>query len=321
MTDTPLITIGITCHDAAGTVARAVGSALAQNWKNFEIVIVDDASTDGASLILQSLAAQHPRIRVLTNIKNGGVAVSRNRIVEEARGEFIVFFDDDDESVPERLYRQYRRITDYERKFANGAFVICHTARTQSYPYGVVRYEPTMGTDENVCAPHGEAVAERILTGRPVPGVFGSIATCSQMARTEIYRDLGGFDPAFRRGEDTDLNIRAALKGAHFVGISDPLVIQTMTLTGDKKLDEECASNLRLLKKYQVFVSEKLSYSFCCRWIEAKYDFIAGRRAKFMIAIFKLLFCHPAATLKRAVWALPNIGFNVRIRRFYNEAK
>jgi len=321
MADTPLITIGMTCYNAENTIARAVDSALAQDWGNFEIIIVDDASTDGTPQILQSMAAKYPKTRICINAKNGGVAVSRNRIIEEAKGLFIAFFDDDDESAPERLARQYRRITEYEDKFSNGAFVLCHTARTQRYPDGTERYEPTMGTDKNSASPQGKAVARRILTGKPVAGVFGSTATCSQMARTETYRDLGGFDPSFRRGEDTDFNIRAALKGAHFIGVPDPLVTQTMTLTSDKNLDSEHACNLILLEKYRDFISQNSDYPFCCDWIETKYDFLSRRYVMFFFRFLKLLISHPVATLQRVFWALPNIKSNVIFGRFHDDGK
>ena len=73
---------------------------------------------------------------MLENATNCGVAVSRNRIVEAARGEFIAFFDDDDMSDADRCVRQVERIMAYEARFARGGLVLCNTARMQIYPDG-----------------------------------------------------------------------------------------------------------------------------------------------------------------------------------------
>lgn len=315
----PLITIGITCFNAEDTIERAIKSASAQDWGNTEIVIIDDVSTDNSFKILEKIKKTYPNLRIFQNEKNGGVAVSRNRIVEEAKGEFIVFFDDDDFSLPDRISRQYKRLIEYEKTLTDQKPVLCHTARTQNYPDEKSRYEGTMGMDKDATAPNGEAVAQRILTGKPVSGVFGSTATCSQMARTFVYRDLGGFDSKFRRSEDTDFNIRFALSGGHFVGISDPLVIQTMTLATDKSLNEERVHTLKLLDKHKEFINQKSSYAFCYEWINAKYDFLSGHKPVFLIKFTKLFLAHPIETTMRIFWAAPNITFNLNLSRFHNE--
>ncbi|HHY49573.1 MAG TPA: glycosyltransferase family 2 protein, partial [Alphaproteobacteria bacterium] len=107
----PLVTIGLCAHNAADTIAAAVDSALAQTGVATEIVIVDDASTDGTRALLEDCARQHPAIRLFVNATNRGVAAARNTIIREARGTFIGFFDDDDRSAPERVARQLARLT------------------------------------------------------------------------------------------------------------------------------------------------------------------------------------------------------------------
>src|SRR5262245_22040557 len=222
-----LITIGITAFNAAATIERAVRSALAQSWRPVEVLIVDDCSEDATLEILARLRDEHPEIRLVRHDKNQGIAATRNRILADARGEFVAFFDDDDESLPQRVEAQRRRILDYEREFAGGAPVFCHTARLQLYPDGSQRRVPTMGERERRLAPAGLPVAERILLGKRLKGAYGACATCSQMARVSTYAIVGGFDPALARSSDTDLNIRLAQAGAHFVGIAQPLVMQT----------------------------------------------------------------------------------------------
>lgn len=314
----PLVTVGMAAFDAADSIERAVRSALAQTWRPLEVVVVDDCSSDSTAAVLEDLAACNPEIRVFRNAINSGVAFTRNRLLAEARGSFVAFFDDDDESLPTRVTAQVRRILDYERDHASGQFVICHTARRQLYPDGSERISPTMGEELGRKAPHGMAVAERILLGKPLKYGYGACPTCSQMARLETYHALGGFDPQFRRGEDTDLSVRLARAGGHFAGIAEPLVVQTMTVGLEKSLAEELRYTLMLLDKHRDILDKAGQYAFCRQWIENKYALLAGRRSAFLFALGGLLARYPLTTMRRLYLALPNVGLSrafSRLRR------
>ena len=112
----PLITIGITAYNAQDTIERAIRSALAQNWENKEILIVDDSSTDKTRETIENVIKGHKSVRLIRHENNKGAAGARNTILKEAKGDFIAFFDDDDESLPERICTQYKTITEYEKK-------------------------------------------------------------------------------------------------------------------------------------------------------------------------------------------------------------
>jgi GT2 family glycosyltransferase len=105
----------------------------------------------------------------------------------------------------------------------------------------------------------------RILLGSPLPDGLGECATCSQMARLETYRQLGGFDSSLRRTEDTDFNIRLAQAGGHFVGLAQPLVDQYMTKTFDKSLADEHHYNIILLAKHKNLLKNPAQYEFLLR--------------------------------------------------------
>ena len=107
------ITIGLTTYNAEATIKAALDSALIQSHPASQIILVDDASTDHTLEVVATYSSKDPRFLVLENPLNSGVAVSRNRSVEHASGEFIVFFDDDDISHPRRLERQLERILYY----------------------------------------------------------------------------------------------------------------------------------------------------------------------------------------------------------------
>lgn len=312
-----LITVGITSYNSADTIKRAVNSAIKQTWRPLEIVIVDDASSDGSDRILRELANRYNNIRLYVNEENSGVSASRNRILQEAKGTFVVFFDDDDLSLPIRISEQYKRICDYEQNFANGKPVVCYTARIQIYPDGEKRCVKTMGEIEGCVAPNGIAVVNRILRGKPLKDGYGACPTCSQMARLSVYQQLDGFDNNLRRGEDTDFNIRLAVAGGHFVGISSPLVTQAMTKTVDKHIDEELRNSLILIEKHKALMDEYGDYDFCYLWIKTKYAFLKYQFIEFAFLLGKIFIMHPIWTLERVAMAIPNISLNRAFSRFY----
>jgi len=317
LTTTPLVTIGLCAHNAADTIAAAVDSALAQTGVATEIVIVDDASSDGTRALLEDCARQHPAIRLFVNATNRGVAAARNAIIREARGTFICFFDDDDRSAPERVARQLARLTGYERDFARGAPVACHTARLQLYDDGTRRIEHTMGEAEDRPAPAGLPAARRVLMGTPLAGGYGSCASCSLLARTETFRALGGFDERFRRAEDTDFFVRMALAGGHFPGIAEPLVTQTMTRASDKGLAREREHLLMLLEKHRGLFDSEAQYRFCRDWAELKHSWLSGRRGAFARQLMALGLRHPWRTAGRLLEARRNLEGNLAFSRFH----
>jgi glycosyltransferase involved in cell wall biosynthesis len=101
----PLISVLMPCHNAAPYVGEAVASVLAQTYPHVELVIVDDGSTDGASDVLQGLAAAHPERITLVYQNRAGPWAARNHALARAHGAFIAFLDADDTWAPEALAR------------------------------------------------------------------------------------------------------------------------------------------------------------------------------------------------------------------------
>lgn len=315
----PLITIGITTYNCANTIRRAVESALHQKWANKEVVIVDDCSSDETLVQLKKLSQEVESIRVFYQTENRGVAATRNRIIEEAQGEWIVFFDDDDESDPDRIQIQWKRSVDYEKQFANGSPSICHTSRFIKYLGGEQMIVGTKGILEGEPAPHGVAVAKNIILGEPMHDGHGSCATCSQMARRSTYMELGGFDERFRRSEDTEFNVRVAKAGGHFIGVARPLVIQHMTKTGEKNLDDELHYQQLLLKTHKDIADEYGQYEFCKEWLSLKYMWLRRRYAVCFWRVIKLGLRHPGPFIRRFMNAWHNLPQNGAYARFHNE--
>lgn len=317
-----LVSIGIPAFNARETIECAVRSALRQTWRPIEIVVVDDCSEDDTVSVLDGLARCHPEMRVVRHTENRGVAASRNSILETAQGEFIAFFDDDDESCPDRVTLQIRRIIDYERDYPDAVErVICHSARRVIYPDDTVRIEPTMGQRTDRAAPAGRAVAERILFGSPLKDGYGACPTCSQMARAATYRALGGFDTRFRRSEDTEFNVRLARAGGHFVGVATPLVEQRMTLTSEKSLADEFKFAIEVLEKHRDVAATPAQYEFARRWLSMRHRWLCGRKGEGLACLIRLALRHPLLTINRLLPAIGMIGTNLAFARFHRQGR
>lgn len=99
----PLVTVYIPTFNRVELLKRAVDSVRKQTYKNLEIIIVDDCSTDSTHDYLQKLVNQDERVRYFIKEKNSGACVSRNIAIENAKGEFITGLDDDDYFIENRI--------------------------------------------------------------------------------------------------------------------------------------------------------------------------------------------------------------------------
>src|SRR2546425_273412 len=88
-------------HEAEGHVAEAIASVISQTYSDWEMIVVDDASTDGTSAVAESVEDQ--RVRVLRSEHNRGPAAARNLALAAARGELVAFLDADDRLLPRYL--------------------------------------------------------------------------------------------------------------------------------------------------------------------------------------------------------------------------
>jgi len=104
MTTGPRVSVVTPAYNAAPYLSQAIESILGQTFTNFELIVVDDASTDATAAILASY--RDPRLRVVRNEQNLGIVRTRNRGMSMARGELISPFDADDISLPNRLSKQ-----------------------------------------------------------------------------------------------------------------------------------------------------------------------------------------------------------------------
>lgn len=93
-------------YNSSKYIYQTVESVLAQTYKNWELIIVDDHSTDDSNKIIEEYCKKDNRIRLIKLKKNVGPALARNRGIEEAKGNYIAFLDSDDLWLPEKLEKQ-----------------------------------------------------------------------------------------------------------------------------------------------------------------------------------------------------------------------
>jgi len=136
--DGPLVSVCMACYNAEHTVERAVQSVLGQTHHNLELWLVNDASTDGTWPLLQRLAQQDGRIKLLNQAHNQGPYAARNRVLQQANGEFFAIMDADDWALPQRLELQVRHL-----RLKPSVAVLTHWVRMDAD--GRVTLRSTMG--------------------------------------------------------------------------------------------------------------------------------------------------------------------------------
>ena len=102
----PTVSVVMPAYNAEPYIGQAIESVRSQTFGDWELIVVDDCSTDGTAGIARAAAAADPRVRVVRQPANGGVAAARNRGVAEARGAWVALLDSDDVWEPEKLELQ-----------------------------------------------------------------------------------------------------------------------------------------------------------------------------------------------------------------------
>lgn len=112
-----LVSIIMPSYNTAKYIAESIRSVLTQTYENWELLIVDDCSTDNTDEIVKPFLTDE-RIKYFKNENNSGAAVSRNRALREAKGKWIAFLDSDDLWVPEKLEKQIGFMRENDYKFS-----------------------------------------------------------------------------------------------------------------------------------------------------------------------------------------------------------
>lgn len=189
MTSLPKVSVVMSVYNDAERVEHAVRGILAQTFRDLELIVVDDGSSDGSGAVLDRLAGEDARLRVIHQ-DNTGLTRALIRGCNEARGEFIARQDSDDWSHPQRIAEQVA-LLDSDARIG---FVSCAT-------------EYIGPGDEHLSVmsrPTDPEVATRgLLEERQGPPAHGSV-----MFRKSLYHAVGGYRAEFHYSQDSDLWLR-----------------------------------------------------------------------------------------------------------------
>ena len=134
----PLVSIMMPAYNAGKYIGRAIESVLAQTYENWELIIVDDCSTDNTYEIAASY--KDPRIRILRHEQNMGVGPSRNDALSASTGQWVAVIDADDEWLPERLERLIKETDGREDLFLSDLLTLCFDRDGSLIPWRVIDY-------------------------------------------------------------------------------------------------------------------------------------------------------------------------------------
>ncbi|MFS8652378.1 MAG: glycosyltransferase family 2 protein, partial [Caldibacillus sp.] len=118
----PFVTVFMPVYNSGKYLVEAIESILRQTYRNLELLIVDDGSTDHSIEIIKTFA--DPRIRLIKNDQNRGIPFTRNVGLKEARGKYLAIMDSDDISHPERIERQVAYLENHPAIDVAGTFYV-----------------------------------------------------------------------------------------------------------------------------------------------------------------------------------------------------
>ncbi|MGE4442883.1 MAG: glycosyltransferase family 2 protein [Desulfomicrobium sp.] len=196
------VSVIIPTHNRADVLGRAIASVLGQTWADFELIVVDDGSTDATATVLAEF--DDPRLTGMRQ-ENKGVSAARNRGIAASRGRLIALLDSDDTWMPDKLEKQVRFM-------AESGFAICQT--------------------DEIWIRNGVRVNPRFKHAKPA-GWFleRSLDLClispsCVMFTRPLWEELGPFDESLPACEDYSLWLRVGTR--HPVGlVPEPLVVKT----------------------------------------------------------------------------------------------
>ncbi len=192
MPDKPLISIVMPAHNAQKYIGKAIESILNQTFKKFELIIVNDASTDKTPSIIRPYARKDKRIVIVSNRQNLDIAGSLNKGIEIARSEIIARMDADDISLPNRLEVQYKAINKSKKIAIVGANIVVMDNKEKDIS---ARNYPENSKDLKKCFFKYSPFAHPVV-----------------MFRKKIFDEVGGYDPVYSPTEDLDLWFRMGMR-------------------------------------------------------------------------------------------------------------
>lgn len=211
-----LISVIIPSYNRERSLERAVQGVLGQSYRNLELIVVDDCSTDTSCAIVESI--DDPRLSLIRHEKNQGAGAARDTGIRAAKGDLVAFQDSDDNWFPEKLDVQVRHFCDLPDDYV----AVFHTKiiygrsidRQGRKSYGVRHASCVPGPGH---PPESGDMSQAFLWGN-------FMGPPTVMLKKSAYFEAGGFDPRVKNNDDWDFNLRLSQKGK-ISFIDEPLML------------------------------------------------------------------------------------------------
>lgn len=198
--DTPEVSIIIPAYNCRLYIKQTIESVLAQDFTNFEILVINDGSTDETAQIAASCG---PKVRVIEQ-ENGGVCVARNRGIREARGRFIALLDHDDYWFPNKLSSQLQAFAEHpEVGVVFGDFIRWNVDTDGAFPHP--RTFETRSQENGVDETYSGWIYHMML-------LDSWVLTSTALTRADVFQACGTFDESLPYSEDWELWLRVSRK-------------------------------------------------------------------------------------------------------------
>ena len=230
----PLISVICLCYNHSRFIEEAVDSVFAQSYKDIELIIVDDKSTDNSVDVIRSLIKKYPQIRFIKNDSNLGMCKSFNKALTETKGEFIIDLAADDIMLPERVEAQVLAFSKLKETYGvvySDAYLINEKGEKIS----------TFYTRNEL----GELM-EAVPTKKVFKDLIRSYRICSPtiMIRKKVLEELGGYDEELSY-EDYDFFVRSS-RDYRYSYIDKPLTLKRQVQGSDSSSWYKEGSNAHL---------------------------------------------------------------------------
>lgn len=188
-------------YNSAKYIKQTIDSVRAQTYTDWEMLIVDDCSTDNTCEIVEAIAKEDNRVKLIRQEQNGGAAVARNRALENSTGRFIAYLDADDIWLPEKLSRQVEFMEQNDV-----AFSCCDYEKIE---------DDSTPLNKTVSMP--KTITYDGLLGNTIIQTVGVIVDLDKVDRKLLVM------PNVRRGQDTATWLQMLRNGVVFVGQNEVL--------------------------------------------------------------------------------------------------
>lgn len=184
----PQVSVILTTYNRADLIGEAIKSVLAQTYRDWELIVMDDGSTDGTGEVVKAFVQKDSRIRHIRQ-SNRGISAARARSIAFARGEYVAFLDDDDEFMADKLEFQVRFLDAHPEIGMVYSYVDMVDAEKK-----LIQKWPSYGFAQNFV----ELIKDCFIQPN------------AALVRMECFKKLGTFRSDFRGGDDYEMWLRIA---------------------------------------------------------------------------------------------------------------